>query len=394
MELGSASLDVTLLVAYCGLTFLPAAEQTSPFRAALTMANKARKDPDAYGEHPPMFVDWLVHMRHEEALVPREERVYLVISTLKKIRFLQARARDSKTNAKTAIKASPSSASRRDKLETTGEDRAKIIEAARELERRRANGGNQDEAAEILGEYARRWKRRSKTVRSLSRFANRIRGRSTSSSSRSSSRSPRRSLSAASSDTSEPRGRSPTHLGYRRRDSLRTDSVARSPTKYGDRPVKTPSHAVKGNILDSTGQAQNPVSVQKSLPSRVDWEQDLRIPTLPTDLYERDQAYWEQNRREIPSLQAAESSFPDTGSRELGECHWAVEVNGRYYELQVHKHLVVRELKDFSYFSAASMTSDGDREIKARIYVGSCHMQPEVIQEIGQPPFLSRFDHV
>ena len=57
--------------------------------------------------------------------------------------------------------------------------------------------------------------------------------------------------------------------------------------------------------------------------------------------------------------------------------HWAVEIDGRYYEL-------VRLPGDRSKFSSKSRVEDNDRQILARIFIGTCHLGHTALEEIGR----------
>jgi hypothetical protein len=63
----------------------------------------------------------------------------------------------------------------------------------------------------------------------------------------------------------------------------------------------------------------------------------------------------------------------------LHEKHWAVEVDGRYYEL-------VRD-EYGSHFSSAIRTEHCDRQIAARIFIGTTHCGHSALKEIGMSPY-------
>lgn len=65
------------------------------------------------------------------------------------------------------------------------------------------------------------------------------------------------------------------------------------------------------------------------------------------------------------------------------EQHWAVEVGGRYFELQVCKKLYGDGVKSFSQFTCVHQVGRADREITEKIYVGRTHMTHRVLKEIG-----------
>lgn len=65
------------------------------------------------------------------------------------------------------------------------------------------------------------------------------------------------------------------------------------------------------------------------------------------------------------------------------EQHWAVEVGGRYFELQVCKKLYGDGVKSFSQFTCLHRVGQKDREITEKIYVGRTHMTHRVLREIG-----------
>jgi hypothetical protein len=61
----------------------------------------------------------------------------------------------------------------------------------------------------------------------------------------------------------------------------------------------------------------------------------------------------------------------------LHEKHWALEIDGTYYEL-------VRGING-SRFSSASPVEQCNRRITARIFIGTTHFRREALQEIGIP---------
>ena len=67
--------------------------------------------------------------------------------------------------------------------------------------------------------------------------------------------------------------------------------------------------------------------------------------------------------------------LPDKNVRTLHEKHWAIEINGVYYEL-VQKH-------NRSHFSSSVSIEENDREIVARIFVGTTHCQYHALRDIG-----------
>jgi hypothetical protein len=60
----------------------------------------------------------------------------------------------------------------------------------------------------------------------------------------------------------------------------------------------------------------------------------------------------------------------------LHEKHWAVEINGRYYEL-------VRDENSLSFFSSRSGAGQFDRRVAARIFIGTTHCEHRALDEIG-----------
>lgn len=66
----------------------------------------------------------------------------------------------------------------------------------------------------------------------------------------------------------------------------------------------------------------------------------------------------------------------------LHEKHWAVEVDGRYYEL-------VRD-EYGSHFSSAIRTEDCDRHFAARIFLGTTHCEHSALKAIGMILAFSR----
>ena len=60
----------------------------------------------------------------------------------------------------------------------------------------------------------------------------------------------------------------------------------------------------------------------------------------------------------------------------LHEKHWAVEIDGRYYEL-------VRNDRNISSFSSEALVEDNDRQIVARIFMGSTHIERRGLSSIG-----------
>jgi hypothetical protein len=61
----------------------------------------------------------------------------------------------------------------------------------------------------------------------------------------------------------------------------------------------------------------------------------------------------------------------------LHENHWAVEVDERYYEL-------VRLPGDRSRFSSDHRVQDNDRQILARIFIGTTHLGQKALNDIGR----------
>jgi hypothetical protein len=62
---------------------------------------------------------------------------------------------------------------------------------------------------------------------------------------------------------------------------------------------------------------------------------------------------------------------------DLHEKHWAIEVDGRYYEL-------VRDEDDHSHFSARNRVGHFDRRVAARIFIGTTHCEPRALESIGK----------
>jgi hypothetical protein len=62
----------------------------------------------------------------------------------------------------------------------------------------------------------------------------------------------------------------------------------------------------------------------------------------------------------------------------LREKHWAVEVDGRYYELD-------RDKEDRSFFSARKHVGHFDRRVAARIFIGTTHFEHRALKSIGLP---------
>jgi hypothetical protein len=60
----------------------------------------------------------------------------------------------------------------------------------------------------------------------------------------------------------------------------------------------------------------------------------------------------------------------------LREKHWAIEVDGAYYELD-------RDKRDQSFFSSRRRVGHFDRRIAARIFLGTTHFERRALQSIG-----------
>ena len=72
-----------------------------------------------------------------------------------------------------------------------------------------------------------------------------------------------------------------------------------------------------------------------------------------------------------------EGSFlKDEDIESLHSKHWAVEVDGRYYEL-------TRDARG-SRFSSSRRIEQCDRQIVARIFIGDTHFEHEALKEIGR----------
>lgn len=73
--------------------------------------------------------------------------------------------------------------------------------------------------------------------------------------------------------------------------------------------------------------------------------------------------------------QRSDTFLTEKGMRTLHEKHWAVEINGRYYEL-------VRDGQG-SHFSSTIGVERCDRQIAARIFIGTTHCEHGALKEIG-----------
>lgn len=91
---------------------------------------------------------------------------------------------------------------------------------------------------------------------------------------------------------------------------------------------------------------------------------------------------------ESRDLIAPSKARPPPQSRFQGsktaEQHWAVEVGGRYFELEVRKKAYGDGVKSFSRFTCKHRAGQTDREITEKIYVGRTHMTHSVLREIGK----------
>jgi hypothetical protein len=61
---------------------------------------------------------------------------------------------------------------------------------------------------------------------------------------------------------------------------------------------------------------------------------------------------------------------------DLHEKHWAIEIDGRYYEL-------VRDEDDQSHFSARNRVGHFDRRVASRIFMGTTHCEHHALESIG-----------
>lgn len=84
------------------------------------------------------------------------------------------------------------------------------------------------------------------------------------------------------------------------------------------------------------------------------------------------QVKWQRNQ----SKPRAHLFLHEQDVETLHEKHWAVEINGRYYEL-------VRD-EDASFFSSANRVEDNDRQIVARIFIGTTHLGHPALKDIGK----------
>jgi hypothetical protein len=76
-----------------------------------------------------------------------------------------------------------------------------------------------------------------------------------------------------------------------------------------------------------------------------------------------------------PSRQRSGLFLKDKDIKTLHEKHWAIEINGRYYELN-------RDDRG-SNFSSAIRVGDCDRHIAARIFMGTTHCKHRALKDIG-----------
>jgi hypothetical protein len=83
--------------------------------------------------------------------------------------------------------------------------------------------------------------------------------------------------------------------------------------------------------------------------------------------------------------QRSDAFLEEKDIKTLHEKHWAVEINGSYYEL-------VRGING-SRFSSENPVERCDRRIAARIFIGTTHCEHEALQEIGTAQQLFGFSN-
>lgn len=96
---------------------------------------------------------------------------------------------------------------------------------------------------------------------------------------------------------------------------------------------------------------------------------DLRL--VVTSQRSSSNSKWQKSR----CRQRGDTFLKEKDVRTLHEKHWAVEINGRYYEL-------VRSPYG-SRFSSTIPVHRCDRQITARIFIGTTHCEHDALEEIG-----------
>jgi Tfp pilus assembly protein PilV len=96
---------------------------------------------------------------------------------------------------------------------------------------------------------------------------------------------------------------------------------------------------------------------------------DLRL--VVTSQQSSDNSKWQKSR----CRQRRDTFLEEKDVRTLHEKHWAVEINRRHYEL-------VRSAYG-SRFSCTNRVEWCDRQITARIFVGTTHCEHNALEEIG-----------
>lgn len=99
---------------------------------------------------------------------------------------------------------------------------------------------------------------------------------------------------------------------------------------------------------------------------------DLRLLAL-SENYSNAQGKWHSAHTELPT----HSFLHERDINSLHESHWAVEINKHYYEL-------VRLHGDRSKFSSDERVDENERQILARIFIGTSHLGRAALDAIGK----------
>ncbi|KAB8698101.1 hypothetical protein FH972_026351 [Carpinus fangiana] len=335
-------------------------------KTSYDMEKEAHADRPKYDEHPPLFLEWAGEMNKAEQNVHPDDRVYLVVSQLRKVRkakgrlgFLENLGSTINDLAGGSINATKSSfASTRDSSSSAGQNVSAGLD-------------------EISQDMADAWNSLSLFLKLRSR-PSRTSGTEGSSSS---------SKLSALSDKDRKRS---------------SETISRSSSRHGDSQqsrskLRTSPHNRLQEGSEATDQVrdQEPTDILCTPETNVDWRERLGLSRLP-DYHEQDQVYWA--KQPARQYKDSTSSFPKR-TNGIAQCHWAVEYRGRYFELQVRKLPHAYRLKEFAFFNSSSYIEDDNREILARVYAGCSHMSCEVVDEIGkgimktQPVYELRSDN-
>ena len=323
------------------------------------------------------FWAWIKHMKGHEAATQKKERVYLVISKLRRV--AEGERRKVGSSGIDALRGSvPSSSMRSSASLRSSQSMYKRKDPSRHDRSHPDSDDSRDDISESSGSSD------GETLDVKKQFKSALTvGAKMIVSAFSTHNSEASDDASDSSRTSLKRKRSSAdHDGEHKRQ--------RYAPRYTSPPGIVPNRAFRSSQDRASSSKirvdQEPRGRQSSSAHPTDRRAGRSPSSQREDSPMRDSP-WSSSRLRRPTKANPPPQSHFQGSK-TSEQHWAIEVGGRYFELQVCKKLYGDGVKSFSRFTCIQRVGQEDQEITEKIYVGRTHMSHKVLKEIGSSPVL------